>query len=197
MNRLLFALLVVLSGCAGYVAQTSQQAAAGAVAGATTGQAATDIDRLAASATAAARDEVLGPATDALLQKIVADVGAEVRRQVAAVLTRELVRALVDEALGRQTLEEVDQLRETMFGQPLQTDVDAVIADAIPRLAQALQTQLQSTITPLRVEADQEAAKWRPVAYGFAAGSALLLVGLVVLLHHHRKVLETMKGLQS
>lgn len=195
MRSLIWILLLgaALFGCAGYAQQVSRQAAEGVVQGATTGQAAIDVAALSRSVVASARDEALGPATEALLAKLVRDLGEEVRRQVATIITRELVRALVDEALGQQTRAEVAAIRETMFGAPLQQDVDALVADAVPKIVQAASVQLQSTIGPIEAKADQEAAKWRPVAIGFAAGSMLLLAGLAILLHHHRRLLTSLR----
>jgi len=178
-----------------------QQAATGAVAGVTSDDSKTKLSSLASTAASAARDEALGPNTDAALQKLLADLdtriqtlltnmGATTQGQLNGIITaqlreqiRTLVRQTIDEALGAVTLQEADALREELFGAPLQKNLDALIDSATPHISQVVQQAVQSSVTPLKSEADAEAAKWEPIAIGFAIGAALLVVCLVVLLY--------------
>jgi hypothetical protein len=184
-------LSLALSGCASNLARQ-------AVVGATTGQAQADINSLASTAgtaagqaaASAARNELLGPATsemsDTLVKKLAADIGIEIRRAIS----RELIRSLIDEALGQTTLTELDVARERLVGRPLQYDLDALIDAEVPRLAQAISAAVSTQVKPLTAEA----TKWEPLAIGLGAGSFFLLAALITMLHHHRQVIRIIKG---
>jgi hypothetical protein len=209
----LLLLILACCGCGSYFTGVGQSVGAGIVSGATSDDAKKKLSGLTADAVKAARDEALGPKTDAELrkliadtdvelQKLVADTGAATRAQVNEVLTRTLqerlrqtIRLTIDEAFGPTTLREAGVLREELVGPPLQRDVDALIDAAAPHLAKAVQQAVQVSITPLKTSADEEAAKWKPIAIAFAVGTGFLLICFafgVYVIQGHRKVIHTL-----
>jgi F0F1-type ATP synthase membrane subunit c/vacuolar-type H+-ATPase subunit K len=207
--KFIVALLVVLlcTGCASYFTGMGQNAATGAVNGITSDDSKKKLDGLASAATKAARDEALGPTTDADGQKLITDWGAALRGQLNTLITKELqdklretIRQAIDEALGKRTLKDVDALREELVGPPFQKDLDDAIDSAKPHLSSAVQDALQTSLGTIKVDlsnvqtqADQEAAKWKPIAIGFAIGTGFLLLCLifaVILIRGHRKMID-------
>ena len=190
-----------------------QNAATGAVNGVTSDDSKKKLDTLVTDATKAARDEALGPDTDAKLQKLVTDTGATTKTQLEALTLvlqqrlRQTVRLSLDELGSPKTLQDADKLREELVGGPLQQDLNNLIDAAAPHLAAAVQQSVQSSLTPiktaestLKTDADAEAAKWKPIAIAFAIGCALLVVVLVfayLLLRHHRQVIDTLVRAQT
>jgi hypothetical protein len=210
------ALLVVLlcTGCAPYFTGMGQNAATGAVNGLTTDDSKKKLDGLVTDATKSARDEALGPNTDAAGRKLIDDWGTELRAQINAIITAELqaklkklVRDAIDEALGGKTLTDADTLRERLVGPPLQKDLDDLIDAASPHLAAAVTQAVQSSLAPInkdvqavQTSVDAEAAKWKPIAIAFAIGCALLLVCLVfayLMLRHHRQVIDSLTRMRA
>jgi hypothetical protein len=228
MKAVILALSLLSCGCGTLLAGAGQSTATGAVNGITSDASKQKIDSLVTDATKAARDEALGPNTnaqlqtlvsnsDTALQKLLTDTDARVQAMItnAGVNARgqldtaisnkvqerlqQTIRLTIDEALGSATLQEADALREELVGAPLQKDVDALIDSAAPHLNQVVQqavTQaVQSSITPIKTTADAEAAKWEPIAIGFAVGTALLILCIVILVHvlrSHKQVIDTL-----
>ena len=193
------AIAAILSvGCSPTFSSWGHAAAAGAVDELTGDAGAAKLAELSAevagAAAASAREEILGDASDALVAKLVASAGAQARAELEAILTerlqariRQTLRLEIDEALGATTRGELAALREEVAGTPLQADMDALIDAAAPHLAQAVQQAvagavitLQSEVEKAKVESELEAKQWRPIAIGFAVGSGLLLVVLVL-----------------
>lgn len=209
MRRLLLSIsiLVTLSGCGSYFTNMGHNAANGALDAVTSDDAKKKLAGLTTDATKAARDEALGPDTDAKLQKLITDAGLTTRQQLEQLITdalqeriRKTVRIAVDEVGSPMTLKEADALREELLGAPLQKDINDLIDAAAPHLAAAVQQSVQSSLQPIKTEesaiktaADAEAAKWKPIAIGFAVGSGFLLVCLilaVILIRGHRKMID-------
>ena len=213
-SRLVLLLALGLCGCGStYFTGLGHDAAQGALNAVTSDAAKKQLSGLSTAATKAARDEALGPTTDAELQKLVLSTGKTTRAQVdelvAGLITEALqaklkqtVRQAIDEAFGKTTLKEAAALREELVGTPLQQDLDHLIDAAAPRLAKAVQQAVQASVAPLtkdanqlKTEADQEAAKWRPVAIGFAVGAGILLICLIFsafVILNHRRVIEAL-----
>ena len=204
--------LVLCCGCGTYFTGLGHNVATGAL-DEVTGDAGTKrLTDLEKKVVTTARDEALGPTTDAELQKLITDTGITTRAQlnelIAGLITsalqeklRETVRIAVNEALGSTTLKEVATFRETMVGMPLQKDLDDLIDSASPHLTralsaavhQAVQQAITVSIAPIKTDVDQEAAKWKPIAIGFAVGCGLLLIGLIFggyVLWNHAKVIK-------
>ena len=201
-------LALEVCGCGSYFTSVGHNAATGALDAVTSDDAKKKLAGLTTDATKAAREEALGSTTDAELQKLVSDTGASARAQLNDLITdalrekiRQTIRMAIDEALGKYTLKEADAFREELVGLPLQRDLDALIDAAAPHLAsatkqavdQALRGAVQTTVTPLKADVDAEAAKWRPVAIGFAIGCGCLVVCLifaVILIRGHKRLLD-------
>ncbi len=198
---------ILCCGCGGYFQGIGHDMAVGAVNQITTDDSKKALAGIATEATKAARDEALGPTTDADIQKLIKDTGATTRSELEMIIVdvlkarlKEALRAAIDEALGKKTLSEADTLREELVGKPAQDDVNALIDAASPHLAAAAQQAVQAALQPiksesdnLKIQADAEAAKWKPIAIGFGVGGACLLICLVVLvlaLRSHRQVIE-------
>lgn len=210
MRRVLLSILITLCcGCGSYFTNMGHNAANGALDAVTSDDAKKKLAGLTTEATKAARDEALGPDTDAKLQKLITDAGVTTRAQLEQLITdalqeriRKTVRIAVDEVGSPKTLSDADTLRERLVGAPLQKDLNDLIDAAAPHLAAAVQQSVQSSLQPIKAEessiktaADAEAAKWKPIAIGFAVGSGFLVVCLVfayLLLRHHRQVIETL-----
>lgn len=160
----------------------------------------------AKAATDSARDELLGQVTRDDIVRLEVAAGDGARAQLERLITvrlqeriRQTLRLSIDEALGARTRAEVDALREELAGDPLRLDVEALIDEAAPHLAQAVQAAVAGAVMPLQTDvakaqaaADLEAAKWRPIAIGFAVGAGLLLVCLVLaitLIRSHQKTI--------
>ncbi len=207
-----FALVFVMfcCGCGSYFTGWGHDAASGALGAVTSQEAEQKLNALTTGAVKAARDEALGPATDADLQKLVRNMGTATRAQldemvqeVTATLQaklREMLRGAIDEALGATTLKRVGGLREELAGSPLQRDLDALIDSASPHLTKAVQEAVQASIAPIKIEvstlktdADAEVAKWKPLAIGFAVGCGCLVICLIFgafTLRSHRQIIE-------
>jgi hypothetical protein len=205
MIRAAAAVLLACAACVDF-SGIGHRTAAGAVDEVTTDASADRLAELAAKVSAAAAAGALGDASDLAVDRLVAAAGESARREIDAMITvrlqaklRETVRLSLDEALGRATQREVDAIREELVGPPLRADLDALIDAAAPHLADALQKAVSASITPVeaqvaqaKTEADQEAAKWRPIAIAFACGAGLLIVCLVlavVLIRGHVKTI--------
>jgi hypothetical protein len=221
MKHLLLLVVILFGcGCGSYFTGIGQNAAAGAVNGATSNDATNKLSGLTTAATKAARDEALGPTTDAdlkkliadldpELQKVITDTGTTTRAQLNTLITQALqekvqkaLRLSIDEALGAKTMTEANALREELVGPPLQKDLDAIIDSVAPHLAQAVQQAVQSSLAPLQTDvtsiksqADLEAAKWKPIAIGFGVGTGILLICLVLAVYvvrSHHQVIQTL-----
>jgi len=214
MRSFVVALALLCCGCGSLFNGVGQNTAAGAITAATDADSQKKIDNVVTEATKAARDEALGPNTDAALQKLIADTDVKLQAIVTETgksaqgqldgMTASLqqrvqktIRLTIDEALGATTIAEADALREELVGTPLQKDVDALIDSAAPHInqvvQQAVQQAVQTSIAPIKTTADAEAAKWEPIAIGFAVGAALLIVCCVILVHvlrAHRQVID-------
>lgn len=220
--RVLVFLAVLSCGCGSYFTEAGHDAATGAVGGVTSPDATKRLSDLTAAATKSARDELLGPNTDAELrallerldpeiQKLLRDTAATAREQLNTLITqelearvRQLLRSSIDEALDAKTLGEANALREELVGTPLQKDLDALIDAAAPHLSAALAQAVQTSLAPLqsdlgkiKVDADTAAQKWKPIAIGFAVGTGILLICLVlavlVIRSHHRMIATLMR----
>lgn len=209
MKRALLALCLFASGCAPYVHDLSQVSATGYVDGFTSDDSKKKLGGLATSVVGDARDKALDDDTTKRLQVLVDAMGASLRTnllktrddlldatlraEIDAEVARlsdelqDLVRALVDEALGHDTLVRAGMLREELVGAPLRADVDA--------LAPHLSAALQASLDRVKADADAEASKYKAVAIGLGAGAFAMLVALGVVLHEsraHRKAIEAL-----
>ncbi len=204
--------LTCCCGCGSYFTSWGHDAATGAIDAVTNDNARKRVAALTTDAVKAAREEALGPTTDAELQRLVTAAGDTAKAQLNTMVVqltatlqvqlRQMVRAAINEALGTTTLKEVGALREEVAGPPLQKDIDALIDSASPHLTQAVQQAIQTSLAPLKIEvstlktdADAEAAKWKPIAIGFAIGCGFLLIGLifgVYVLRSHRRIIESL-----
>jgi hypothetical protein len=86
-----------------------------------------------------------------------------------------------------------------VVGEPLRQDVDRLIDSAEPHLQAVVQeivrTAVQTSISPLKKDVDQEAAKLRPVATDFAIGGGCLVVCILFsayVLRSHRLIIKTL-----
>jgi hypothetical protein len=199
----LFVLLVlVCQGCANYAQEMGHDAAVSAIAAASEPASRAKLGGLAASVVGSARDEALGPETSRRIQAMVDALGVDLRAQLIAtrdallddVLRAELrplgdelealVRNIVDEALGPDTIARAGRLREEFVGAPLRADVDA--------LGVTMRAQLQTSIAAVRADADADIARYRTVAIWLAVGMGALFVMLGFMGHvlrTHRKML--------
>jgi len=205
--------LPILLGCGATFTAWGHEAAVGAIDALTSpdaGAALATVGAEAAKAAAsAARDEALGQATDADVQRILAGAGATAREQADDLVTLDLrprllqtVRLVIDEALDEVTLREISALREQIAGQPLQQDLNALIDAAAPHLTKAVQQSIAGALVPIQVDvnqakaaADAEAAKWKPIAIGLAVGAALLIACLALavrIIGHHARTIAAM-----
>jgi len=192
---------LALAGCSPTLTGAGHNLGAGLVSSVTDSAARDDVSKLTAdaakSATAAARDELLGPDTEARAKAIVTDMGAALRQQIDEALGASLrarvaaiVQAVLDEAAA-----EVPALRDQLVGEATRQDVDALIDEAAPHLAAAVQGAVASSLAPVKASADAEAAKWKPIAIGLGVGGVALLLALVAAVHvlwTHRKVIEAL-----
>jgi len=199
-------LAVSNAGCAPYVHDLSQTSASGYVDGFTSRESTDKLDALAASATAAARNKALGPATKADLQALVTAMGATLREQL--VLTRDdlldkalrvEIAKLRAELLGPETrklvLALVDEVREGLAGAPLRADVDALLVESTPKIAALVTEAVKAALAPVKADADAEASKYKTVAIGLGAGGAVMLLALGVSLfelRRHRNLLAAL-----
>ena len=211
--RVLYVLLVamaVVTGCAPYVQSVSRSATAGAVDGLTSPEATWKLDGLSAEAAAAgvagAREEAFGPATMAEVRALVASLGASLREQL--VLTRdglldETLRAEIAklrlELLGPETRKLVlalaEEVREELLGAPLRADVDALLVDATPKIADLVTKAVQAALAPVKADASAEAEKYKTVAIGLGVSALALTAALgatVYLVLSHRKLLAAL-----
>lgn len=197
--RWLIACMIVLTcGCSPYFTGVGHDLTMGAMDEVTSPSSKKHLTELAITAVRGARNEALGPTTQDELRQVVVVLGDSLREQLNTIITQELraqvkqlVRMVVDELLGTNTLAKVGALREELVGQPLQHDLDALIAAEVPKLT----LQIQQSTAPIVKEADQELAKWKPIAIAFAVGSGFLLVGLVFaffIIHSHHKTIGTL-----
>jgi hypothetical protein len=212
---ILFALMTV--GCASTFTGWGHDAAKGAL-DATTDD---DAKKKLSGVVGAARDEGLGPNTDAEIRTLETNAIATARAQIDLFITEEVkklgpmiqaaVRRTIDEALGPSTQKEIgtarealvgppliadaDNLREELFGQPLQKDLTALGPVIQQTVHNAVTQAVQDALSPIQTAANQEAAKWKPIAIGFAVGTACLLITLIVLvyvLRSHRQLINVM-----
>jgi hypothetical protein len=201
---------ILLCGCGSYFTGVGHDAASGALGVVTSDDAKKRLSNLASEATKAARDEALGPDTDAKLQALIKNLGLTTRTELDSLITasfreqiRLLIRMAIDEALNQQSLQRLGTFREELVGTPLQMDIDALIDSATPHLTQAVQSALQTavqqtiqtSVVPLENTADKEAAKWKPIIIAFAISSFFLVVCLIFSAHtimSHRKVIESL-----
>jgi hypothetical protein len=193
------ALLLTMTGCSAYYAASGHAAAQGALDDLAGPDAGARYAAVAAEATRAARDELLGTETRADAIALVHAAGQRAQVEAAAVVgaageaaalhlsavtraeaseLRQAVRLVIDEALNDRTLKEVAALREELAGAPLQANLNAAVDSAAPHLAAAITQALSGVAAPVRAAADAEAARWKPIAVAFAAGCGLLLLCL-------------------
>lgn len=214
MNRWwLAATALACAGCTGYYADSGRAAAAGALADLTSPAAEAKYAAIAAgaakSAAGAAREELLGAETADAAAALVRATGAALRLEVAGVAEtagdgvrselgrvdlRPIVRLTIDEALGERTLLDVDALRERLVGAPLRADLSAAIDSAAPHLAAAVAAAAGKVVLPVQAAATEEAARWKPIAVGFAVGCGLLLACLVFagwLVREHQQTIRS------
>jgi hypothetical protein len=222
--RLWGALLLACCGCGPFFTEAGHNATLGAVSAATAPDTKKKLDGLLTGTVKTARDEALGPTTDADLNKLLKSAGVTTRAEVqqllkeAGVTTRAELEALitsalqakirqtarltVDEMFGPPTLKEVDALREHLVGQAFRDDLDRALDEAGPHLAQAVKQGLVPITTDvgtLKTDVDTEAAKWKPIAIGFGVVGGCLVVCLVCLgltLRSHRKLIEALSARQ-
>jgi hypothetical protein len=196
-------ILIVLScGCAPYYTEVGHDITVGAMAEATSTASKKQLTELVVTATQGARDEALGQTTKEDIDNLVVSFGDSIRAQLNTLVTtelrtelRELVRVIVNELLGTNTMNKIGILREELVGAPFQRDIDAVIAAEVPKITAAIQTGIQIPLTPILNEADQEAAKWKPIAIGFAVGSGFLCLCLIFaysIIRGHRQIITTL-----
>jgi hypothetical protein len=217
-------LALACCGCGSFFTEAGHNATQGAVNAVTDPDSKKKLASLLTDATKAARDEALGTTTDADLQKLLKsagvttraevqqllkDAGVTTRAELEALITtalqeklRQTARVTVDEVFGPPTLREVDALREHLVGQPFKDDLNGALDAAGPHLAQVVKQAVEAGLVPittevntLKVQADAEATRWKPIAIGFGVGSGCLVVCIVVLglaLRSHRKVIESL-----
>ncbi len=208
--------------CASYVNGTASTAATGAVSAVTDPQSKAELDALVTSVVGTARDQALGPETQAKLTALVQALGAQLQALVKtfgdqlraellstrdAALDKTLhdqVSTLREELLGAETrrllaqllaeiLADAGPLREQLVGAPLRKDADALLADVGPRLDAAV----QASLSKITAAADAEVAKYKLLL----AIAGVLLVGVVgaaiYLVRSHRKIIEALLAKQS
>jgi hypothetical protein len=201
MRSIVLFLALLFCGCSPYFTGVGHDLTAGAMQEATSTASKKALTELTVSAMQGARNEALGTTTQADLKALTSGLGDDIRAQLNGLITaelttqlRQLIRTLIDEALGVTTLQEVGALREELVGTALQQDIDAIITSEVPKLTQSLQHNIKVSLAPIETTADNDLAKWKPIAIGFAIGSGLLLIcmviGLVLVLRSHQKVLE-------
>lgn len=209
----LLCLLAECQGCAPLLSGASHDATSGVVSDLTSPATEKRLGVLAATATSAARDEALGPKTqaeasalvaalDPEVQKLVAHTGAGARAQVDALVAglvetrvRQAVRIAIDEALSPATELEADDLREQLLGAPLQKDVNAAIDSASPHLASAVAAAVKAGLAPVNADASRQEAKWEPIAVGLGVGVGLFFVCLLLaawVIHTHHGVIAAL-----
>ncbi len=207
--------------CASYVKGTASTAATTAVSTVTDPQSKKELDALVTSVVDTARDQALGPDTQAKLTALVQALGAQLQvlvKTLAAELRAELlstrdaaldwtlhdqVGKLREELLGEETrrllaklladlLADAGPLREQLVGAPLRQDADALLADVGPRL----DALVQSALSKARADADAEIAKYKLLL----AAAGLVLVGVLVvavfLVRSHRKIIDALLAQQ-
>ena len=172
---------LLLTACAPTISGWGHAAAQGAMSELADGGA-----REVAYVVAAARDEALGPATNAEIQTIVRDTGATARRQLA-----DAVRDSLADALGSETEARIGVLREQLVGAPLRADIDTLIEQETPRLEAAIQGALTRSLAPMRAEEE----RWRPVAVGLGVGASCLFLAVVALAIERRRHVKTIAKL--
>lgn len=201
LRRALAAALVacvwLLTGCAGTIHQAAQNATESAVDALDAPKYKKELDDMAAEAAGAARDELLDPAK--LSPKLDA-----IRDNFLPPLRLQL-QGVPDDLLGPHTRTQgmyvldgwlstldthADTLRERLVGQPLRDDVDALIAEAGPKLGAAAAASLQQSLAPIRVQVDAEVTSVKATAL-WIGGAALALLALGLGIHAlltHRKL---------
>jgi hypothetical protein len=196
-------LLLLMSGCGATFSNIGKDTTHGVISVATDEESKKKIDSLLTDAVKSARDEALGATTQKELDAIVTNLKVQIKIAIQEALSDPATLRSIDQAreelVGAPIRADGDALREELFGAPLQQDLNNLIDGASPHLIQAIQgsvATIKIDASGLKTQADNEAAKWKPIAIGFAVGSGFLLVSLVVacfLLHYHMK----MKGLTS
>lgn len=203
MRALFLVLLLSVCGCGGYFTEMGNNAAAGAVNGATSPEARKQIAQMANDAVKAGRDQALGPETQVEVQALTKAITDEVRAQMLSLIQElrpqllQMVRDMMNEMLGPTTIAQAALIRETLVGPALQKDIDAIIATEVPALTQALQQSIQVTVKPFEQDVTKEAAEWKPIAIGFAVGAMLLLASLVfalVIIRSHKKIIASLRA---
>ena len=184
--RWIIILSLLSCGCGSYFSEAGHDLTVAALQEATSTTSKKNLTELATSAVQGARNEALGQTTQTDLDKMVASLGDSVRAQLNTLITSELraelqqlVQTIINELFGANTRGQVAELREELFGAPLQKDLDAIIMSEVPKLTVAIQQSIQAPITPIVNEADAAAAKWKPIAIGFVVGSGCLLCCLI------------------
>jgi hypothetical protein len=172
--------------CVSYVKGAASTAATGVVATVTDDQSKKELDALAASVVGTARDQALGPVTQAQmavlvravvlqlqaqLQIAVKALGSELRGELASALDgqfKDQLAQLREALLGADTrqllaqllaeiVDAAPQLREQLVGAPLRQDADALIADVGPRIDASVQTSLAAA----RADAAADLSKYK------------------------------------
>jgi hypothetical protein len=205
LSRLLSICALTLScGCGSYFTEAGHDLTVGAMQEATSDASKKKLTELATSAVQGARNEALGSTTQADIDKLVVSIGDSVRAQLNTLITaqlqaelRQLVVVIVNDLLGANTLHKADELREELVGAPLQKDIDALIAIEVPKITIAIEHSIQTPLAPIVNTVDQEAAKWKPIAVGFAVGSGCLLLCLVfallIIRSHHNTIVKLLR----
>jgi hypothetical protein len=185
-------LLLALSGCVHAYDATASSASTAA-----TQAAIAELDTAAAKkqladATAAVRDEALGPATTAKVQALETDAlrtgRAELLTTRDAILdprpVRVIVRATLDEATGPATQAELVALEDAAID-AAQAKADAAVDELGARLAKNLTLQ----VNVAKGDAAAEVERYRGLLIG-----AGVLVGALIALHVAREVREWRRG---
>jgi hypothetical protein len=207
MSRFIVVLLFLCS-CGGTFTNAGHDAAQGVVQDITSADSEKKLQALVDQLVNSAREDLLGPKTDAEIQALIKSAGVTTRSALEDLISKylrerltRLVRTVMDEALGTTTIGEVDTLREHLVGQPLQDDLDKLVAHEVPNIQNAVHTAIQNELGPLKTDvaslktqADSEAAKWKPVAIGFAVGTLLLLVCVILVIREIRHLAEKHRG---
>jgi len=203
--------------CASYVKGTTSTATTSAVTALTDDQSKKEFDALVSSAVAAARDQGLGPETQARLAAIVQALGEQIKTLVndlgnqlraQLVSTRDAafdktldsdVAKLREELLGAETKQLVQQLlselvasagplREQLVGAPLRADADALLSEVGPRIDAAVQTSL----TKIRTDADAEITKYKALIAVIGVLLLIVVGAAIVIVRSHRKMIDTL-----
>jgi hypothetical protein len=205
--KILFLLLLLLTSCAGSLSNLTDHATQGAIDVLTSNDNANKLSSLATHVVSSARDEALGSTTNQEIQNLISDSGqtsqAEINK-IISVFQQQLVssiRLVLDEVFSKTTFQEVGNLRENLIGQPFRDDLNRAILEASPQLNQAIQLAIQTSFSPIKIEADVEAQKWKPIALTFAIGCVFLLISLILgfflALRSHRKVIEAVTSMSN